>query len=118
MFENTSKLFQLMKENPDLPVVPLVLIEHLYEDDGYYLESLGLSKVDEFLICGDSDYIAFKSEDNVFLTLQMYYSEEEFESLPESESECRKIYDSLPWVKAIIVYVDDFDEMDIYKNLK
>ncbi len=29
-----------------------------------------------------------------------------FEALPESEEECRPYYDKLPWIKAIIVYID------------
>ncbi len=47
----------------------------------------------------------FKSDDDVFEVLERFLPEEEFEALPEKESECRPFYDALPWVKAIIVYI-------------
>ena len=48
----------------------------------------------------------FKSDDDVFGALESYMSYEEFEALPESESECRHYYNKLPWIKAIIVYIN------------
>lgn len=53
--------------------------------------------------------MAFKSWDDVFDTLEKYLTDEEFEKLPESESECRAHYDALPWTKAIIVYITTVD---------
>lgn len=61
--------------------------------------------MDEYLMCERYDYMAFKSWDDVFDVLEKYLTDEEFEKLPESESECRKHYDALPWTKAIIVYI-------------
>ena len=48
----------------------------------------------------------FKSDDDVFDALEKYMSYEEFEKLPDSESECRPYYEKLPWTKAIIVYIN------------
>lgn len=48
----------------------------------------------------------FKSDDDVFDTLEQCLPEAEFEALPENESECRPFYDALPWVKAIIVNIN------------
>ena len=48
----------------------------------------------------------FKSDDDVFDTLERFLSDDEFYRLPDVESECRKIYDALPWKKAIIVYIE------------
>lgn len=56
-------------------------------------------------MCERYDYTAFKSDDDVFDVLEKYLSDEEFEKLPESESECRKYYNALPWEKAIIVSI-------------
>ena len=42
----------------------------------------------------------------MFDVLERYFTYEEFEKLPESESECRKYYDALPWEKAIIVFIE------------
>lgn len=101
--KNRNELFRLMKENPDLPVVPMVDAEICGEDSGHWIGSWGYVLVDEYLAC--EDYIAFKSDDDVFDVLERYFTYEEFEKLPESESECRKYYNALPWEKAIIVYI-------------
>lgn len=50
--------------------------------------------------------MVFKSDGDVFDVLERHLSDEEFERLPESEEECRKIYDALPWTKAILVNID------------
>lgn len=101
-----EELFRLMRENPDLPVVPMVDGEILRDDSGYWLAGWGKSRVDEYLVCEHSERVAFKSEDDLFGTLEDYCPYEEYEQLPESESECRPIYDALPWTKAIIVYIE------------
>ena len=48
----------------------------------------------------------FKSDDDVFDTLEKCLPEAEFDALPEKENECRPVYDALPWVKAIIVDIN------------
>ncbi len=67
----------------------------------------GNASLNEYLM-PRKDYqpIMFKSDDDVFDTLERYLPAKEFAALPESDAECRKIYDSLPWVKAIIVYIE------------
>ena len=98
--QNREELFRLMRENPDLPVVPMVDGEICGDDSGYWCGAWGHASV---------DYMAFKSWDDVFDTLEKYLTDEEFEKLPESESECRAHYDALPWTKAIIVYITTVD---------
>ena len=104
-----DELFRLMMENPDLPVVPMVDGEIVGDDSGYWVGKWGHPSVDEFLLCERYDYMAFKSWDDVFDVLEKYLSDEDFEKLPEDESECRKVYESLPWTKAIIVYITTAD---------
>lgn len=106
---NWEELFRLMQKNPDLPVVPMVDGEIVGDDSGYWVGKWGHPSVDEFLLCERYDYMAFKSWDDVFDVLEKYLSDEDFEKLPEDESECRKVYDSLPWTKAIIVYITTAD---------
>lgn len=101
-----DKLFCLMQEHPDLPVVPMVDGEIAGDDSGWWLGSWGNCEVDEFIVCERYDYMAFKSDDNVFDVLEKYLTDDEFEKLPEEESECRPYYDKLPWTKAIIVYIN------------
>lgn len=104
MNENTVKLLRLIEQNPGLPVIPMVDGEIVTDDFGYYLGAFGSSSVDEFVI-SRRDEVLFKSDDDVFDTLERCLTDEEYEALPEAESECRVAYDALPWRKAIIVYV-------------
>lgn len=107
--KNRDELFRLMRENPDLSVVPMVDGELGGDEYGYYTGAWGNATVDEYLVCERyawSGQILFKSDDDVFDVLEKFLSAEEFEKLPEAEEECRKIYDALPWTKAIIVYIN------------
>ena len=103
--KNRDELFRLMKENPDLPVIPMVDGEICSDDYAYYLGVWGPVSVDEYLICKRYGYVAFKSDDDVFDVLEKYLTDEEFAKLPESENECRPYYDNLPWIKAIIIKI-------------
>lgn len=104
--KNRDELFRLMKENPDLPVVPMVDDEICVGDYGYSLGAWGPASVDEYLVCERYGYVVFKSWDDVFDVLEKYLMDEEFEKLPESEDECREHYEKLPWTKAIIVRIE------------
>lgn len=103
---NREELFKLMQENPDLPVVPMVGCEIVADDCGYWLGSWGRAYVDEYVLAERAERMLFKSDDDVFDALEKYMSYEEFEKLPDSESECRPYYEKLPWTKAIIVYIN------------
>lgn len=103
--EKTLELLKLVEQNPDLPVVPMVDGEIVSDDYGYYIGNWGSAVVDEYLVAKRNDMIYFKSDDDVFDVLEHQLSDEEFEALPETESECRPFYDGLPWRKAIIVYI-------------
>lgn len=85
MTKNTETLLRLVQENPDLPVVPMV---------------------DEYIVSRQDDRIYFKSDDDVFDVLEHVLSDEEFNALPQTEAECRVYFEALPWIKAIIVYID------------
>lgn len=102
--KNREELFKLMKEYPDLPVIPMVDGEIPGDDCGYWLGTWGEAQLDEYL--ETSDRFLFKSDDDVFDVLERFLSYDEFYQLPDVESECRKKYDALPWKKAIIVYIE------------
>lgn len=105
-----NELLKLVQENPELPIVAMVKGEIVGGDEyGYWVGSFGKAEVDEYLIPTDArrdDGIYFKSDDDVFDVLERYLPEEEWEALPENESECRPYFEALPWVKAIIVYIE------------
>ena len=104
--KNREELFRLMRENPELPVVPMVDGEIAFDECGYWMGSWGKAALDEYLISERAERIFFKSDDDVFDVLERHLSDEEFEALPESEEDCRPYYDRLPWIKAIIVYIN------------
>ena len=108
--ENITALLELIKENPDLPIAPMVSGEIAGDDCGYWMADWGCAQVDEYLICNKSDYLAFRSDEDVFDTLERYLDEEEFDALPEDEDACREVYNNLPWTKAIIVWIEMRDE--------
>lgn len=103
--KNREELFRLIRGNPDLPIVPFVDAEIIADDSGYWMGSWGNASVDEYIIPGDDRPVIYKSDDDVFDTLEKLLSNEEFEALPEDEAECRAVYEALPWTKAIIVYI-------------
>lgn len=106
MTENIVELLRLVKENPDLPVVPMVDAEIVWDDCGYFMAAFGTAMVDEFIISERNGRIYFKSDDDVFDVLEHVLSDEEFDALPQSEAECRPRFEALPWTRAIIVYVN------------
>lgn len=106
MNNKTDAFLTLIRENPDLPIVPMVDAEVVGDDTRTWMGIWGAAKVDEYLL-PENDYesLKFKSDDDVFDVLEERLSEEEFDALPENMDECRKVYDALPWVKAIIVEI-------------
>ena len=104
--ENMEELFRLIKENPELPIVPRVDAEIVAEDCGYWLGAWGRAEVDEYFISERAERVFYKSDNDVFDVLERHLSYEEFEALPEREEECRPYYDKLPWIKAIIVNIE------------
>lgn len=105
--QSRAELFKLMAENPDLPIVPMVDYEIVGDDCGRWLGAWGSAGVYEYIIAKNYDErILFKSDDDIFDTLERYMSDEEFEALPEDEAECIPYYNKLPWIKAIIVNID------------
>lgn len=107
--QNQDELFRLMRENPDLPVVPMVDGEICGDDSGYWCGAWGHASVDEYLTCERFNHIVFKSDDDVFDVLENVLSDKEFDALPQTEAECRPYFEALPWTKAIIVYITTVD---------
>lgn len=101
---NIDKLLKLVKENPELLVIPMVDGEIPGDDCGYWIADWGQSRIDEYLISNERVY--FKSDDGVFDVLERFLPDEEFAKLPDDESKCRPYYNKLPWIKAIVVNIE------------
>lgn len=106
MTKNAETLLRLVQENPDLPVVPMVDGGVAWDDSGYFMAAFGAAEVDKYIVSRQDDRIYFKSDDDVFDVLEHVLSDEEFNALPQTEAECRPYFEALPWIKAIIVYID------------
>lgn len=100
---NTEKLLELIKDNPELPIVPIVDGEIVGDDCDYWLGAWGNVQIDEYLMTDDQ--VVLRSDDDVFYVLEWWLPTDEYEALPETESECRPLYNALPWTRAILVYI-------------
>lgn len=112
--QNRDQLFKLMQENPELPVVPVVeseVVGDRYEDCRWLgnwgdacLGEYCLGEYEEVHIRDDSDA---QEIENTLIDSGMDYCE--YEDL--TDDEVYFAYTSLPWTKAIIVYINTFEQM-------
>lgn len=104
--ERLKELFQLIKENPDLPILPMVNSE-IVADDGYarWTASWGSAYVGEYYITDEA--VHFKESDDwgeVEEVLSSEYGYTVYESMDDEAA--LSTYNNLPWIKAIIVNID------------
>lgn len=97
-----AQLLELMKENPHLPIVPMVNSEVVADDTwGYWMGSWDHARLDKY----------YKGEERVY-----FYDECDMEDLvtetkgwdwydAASDEQVLEAYRSLPWVKCIVVYI-------------
>ena len=103
MDPNLAQLLDLIKENPHLPIVPMVDSE-IVADDGYayWLGSWGTAKIEKY----------YHGEERIYV-----YDERDMEDLvaerkgwdwygEASDEEVLETYRSLPWIKCIVVYIE------------
>lgn len=100
--ENLEKLFRLIKENPDLPILPMVDSE-IVAEDGYsrWTASWGSAEVGEYVIGNERVWI--KGEDDEESVLEDFCVRDLYSMTFEQINE---EYEKLPWIKAIIVNID------------
>jgi hypothetical protein len=102
MKENTAELIRLIKENPDLPILPMVAYEVVAEDsNSYWGGSWGKANVGKYLVAGER--IAYKDDDPDELIEEMT-APEKFEKM--TDEEILRAYEELPWIEAIIVHIE------------
>ena len=103
------EIIKLIEENPDLPIIPVVDSE-VVADDGftYWRGKWGWSKVTEFY--EGREHWHTKDDDQEDVLIDMVgcnYSETKDgrDIYDLSDKEWDSLYESLPWEKAIIVYI-------------
>jgi len=96
-------LLELMKQNPQLPVVAMVDSE-IVADDGYarWLGSWGIAEVDTYYKGAERVY--FYDEDDMEELLSTEMGWDWYENA--TDEECLAAYRALPWVKCIVVNID------------
>lgn len=109
--KNTKELFKLIKENPDLPIVPMVDAEIIGDDSGYWLGSWGEAYIDKYILHEDYGVIFYEENDpDITDIFEKFFDYAECgidEEIPDSEAIplMKQKIDTLDWIKAIIVYI-------------
>lgn len=109
--KNTHTLSQLLKENPELEVVPVINKDFYPNDDYYFLGSLGTARMDWMFKSNlfDEDEVYFKSEDEdvCFIRICDQLSLEKIDwSQEKIEEEATKIMSNIQWKKVIVLNID------------
>ena len=109
---NIEKLLELVKENPDLPIVPMVDSEIVADDYGYWMGKWGNCEVKEYYL--GEERVHFKDDDVENVLCDMvgchYGCDKNGNDIYDlSDDEWEKLYQGIPWIKCIIVYIDMLD---------
>ena len=109
MTQKAEQLLNLIRENPDLPIVPMVDNDVVgYGNYGYWLGKWGEAEVTEYYL--GEDEVHFRNEDEEIVLMDLKGCE--FGSDPQgrdicdlSNEEWKALYESIPWTKCIAVYI-------------
>lgn len=105
----TQELLDLIRENPGLPVLPMVDCEVVADDYAYWMGSWGTSEVTEYYI--GREKVHFKSDDAEDVLTDMkdcrYGCTKDGRDIYDdlTDEEWDELFNSLPWKKAIVVYI-------------
>lgn len=108
---NIVKMLKLIKENPDLPIIPMVDAEIVGDDSGYWLGSIGEVFVDKYVLHEDYGAIFYDNDDpDITDIFEKFFDYAECgidEEIPDSEAFplMKQKIDTLDWQRAIIVYI-------------
>lgn len=101
--ERLDVLFKLIKENPDLPILPMVDSEIVADDCcARWTGSWGSSEIKDYII--GAERVHFKDEDDLENVLNDCTDGVDYWEVPEDVVE--REYNNLPWVRAIVVNID------------
>lgn len=107
---NSEMFVQLVKEFPNLPIMPMVDTECVCDDNhGWWAAQMGQPMVDEYYI--DDERIYLKSmdlEDLEETFADNNYDDEPYKSMTEEElgKEAKRVVANYEWIKAIMLPID------------
>ena len=106
MNNNIKALIQLMDENPDLPIIPVVGQDIVADCTGEWVAHFGKAEIKKMCIYGEN--VIFREEKNAIKTVEAL----ELEGLTEGRTREESIeklsgyLDELDWLEAIIVHIE------------
>ncbi len=106
---DSEKFLKLVRENPGLPIVPMVNEEVVADDcHSWWMGEWGRSAVTEYYVGREA--VHFKDDDEEDVLNDMVgcrYSETKDgrDIYDLSDEEWKELFNSLEWVKAIVVYI-------------
>ena len=105
----TEELLKLIRENPDLPIIPMVDYEVCGDDCcTWWMGNWGRSEVTEYYL--GEEKVHFKDDDeedvlNDLVGCRYGYDKEGRDIYELSDDEWDKLYASVEWIKCIVVYI-------------
>ena len=106
MNDNIKHLIQLMDENPDLPVIPMVGQDIVADCTGEWVAHFGKAEIKKMCIYGEK--VIFREEKNAIKTVEALELEglTEGRAREESLEKLNGYLDELEWLEVIIVHIE------------
>lgn len=101
-YMNLQKFLELVADNPELPVIPIVPSKCVADDCGYWLYRFRKVDIGEIYVHDEKVYI--RDKDDWDSILDKVFAFDEIENL--SDEEAKKKVDNLNWKKGIVVYIE------------
>ena len=103
--KNRDALFRLMREHPELPVVPMVNSEIIADDYcSYWMGNWGKAGIAAYIVGDERIYFREDDSDDMENVLNHTKGGQDWYEAPEAKVE--EAYRNLPWTEAIIVYIE------------
>lgn len=104
MTKETEQFLELIKENPDLPIVPMVDSEVVADDCySWWLAAWGRAEIKEIYVGQERVHIKGEDdEDDVLYDLNECKARDVYDM---TEEERDALYKLTPWTKCIAVYI-------------
>lgn len=100
--QNREELFRLMREHPDLPIVPMVDSDIVADDSfSWWVGCWGHAGITEYIMGDERIFFKDDDEDAVLDGIKEYRSV--WEDWPEEK--ITETFNNLPWIKCIVVYI-------------
>ena len=107
--ENFDVLLNLIKENPALPIIPMVATECVFDDShGYWMAEWSKAIVTKYW-CSDERIHEYDEDFESLVENWIDNNYEKYKDLSDAELEilAEKIVNNHEWVDAIVVYIEN-----------